>query len=60
MQTQKPSTETYTLAHASYAHQGLLKQGQMLNPFTRQMFEAAGITAGMKVLDVGCALAMSV
>jgi SAM-dependent methyltransferase len=32
----------------------LEKQGQFLAPLSRRLFEDAGITAGMKVLDVGC------
>jgi ubiquinone/menaquinone biosynthesis C-methylase UbiE len=31
----------------------LVRQAQLYNPSTRRLFEQAGITAGMKVLDVG-------
>src|SRR5215469_17013076 len=32
----------------------LSKQGQFLAPLTRRLVQDAGITAGMKVLEVGC------
>lgn len=54
MQIQHPSTETYVLWQVPEAIQRLLKQGQFLNLFTRQVFEEAGITAGMNVLGLGC------
>jgi ubiquinone/menaquinone biosynthesis C-methylase UbiE len=54
MQTPTPSTDTYALGQAPEAIQRLLKQGQLLYPFTRRLFEDAGITAGMHVLDLGC------
>lgn len=54
MQKQKLSTEIYSLGHAPKEIQRLLLQGQLLNGFTRRVLADAGITAGMKVLDVGC------
>lgn len=54
MQTQKSSTDTYVLGQAPEAIQRLLKQGQLLNPLTLKVLEEAGITTGMKVLDLGC------
>ena len=54
MQKLKRSTEMYSLGHAPREVQRLLVQGQLLNDFTRRALEDAGITAGMKVLDVGC------
>jgi 2-polyprenyl-3-methyl-5-hydroxy-6-metoxy-1,4-benzoquinol methylase len=54
MQVQKPSTGTYVLGQAPEAIQRLLKQGQLLNPFTRRVLKEAGITTGMNVLDLGC------
>jgi ubiquinone/menaquinone biosynthesis C-methylase UbiE len=50
----KQATEKYLLGHAPKEVQRLLNQGQALNPFTRQVLVEAGITAGMKVLDLGC------
>src|SRR5579885_1045114 len=54
MQQQKLLTEIYSLGHAPKEIQRLLLQGQLLNGFTRRVLADAGITAGMKVLDVGC------
>lgn len=54
MQDQKSSAQNYALAHTPKEIQRLLIQGQLLNPFTRQMLEDAGLTSGMQVLDVGC------
>ncbi len=48
------SGEAYAFGHDTEAIQRLLTQGQLLNPFTRRLLEEAGITRGMKVLDVGC------
>ena len=45
MQTQKSSTDTYVLGQAPEAIQRLLKQGQLLNPFTRRVLEEAGLPA---------------
>jgi ubiquinone/menaquinone biosynthesis C-methylase UbiE len=49
MQAEKSTAQAYVLGQ-----QHLLKQGQMLYPFTRRLLEDVGITAGMQVLDVGC------
>src|SRR5262245_20734448 len=54
MLTQKPSPDAYILGHAPEAVLRLLKQGQLINPSTHRRFEEAGITSGMKVLDLGC------
>lgn len=55
MQNQKESTATmYTLGHAPKEIQRLMTQGQLLSPFTQQVLVDAGITKGMKVLDIGC------
>lgn len=45
---------TYAFGHDAEAVQRLLTQSHLLNPFTRHLLEEAGITKGMKVLDVGC------
>ena len=42
------------MGHAPREIQRLLVQGQLLNAFTLRLLENAGITTGMKVLDVGC------
>jgi ubiquinone/menaquinone biosynthesis C-methylase UbiE len=44
----------YALGHSEQELQRLSRQGQALGPFTRQLFEEAGISRGMRVLDVGC------
>ena len=43
----------YALGHSEQELQRLSRQGQGLGPFTRQLFEEAGISRGMRVLDVG-------
>jgi ubiquinone/menaquinone biosynthesis C-methylase UbiE len=44
----------YVLGRSQRETERLQRQGQLLEPFTRLLFEAAGITTGMRVLDVGC------
>ena len=44
---------TYVMGHPKGEEQRLQRLGQLLYPSTRRLFEQAGITAGMKVLDVG-------
>jgi len=44
----------YALGHSEQELKRLSRQGQALGPFTRQLFEEAGISRGMCVLDVGC------
>ncbi|MDQ3665414.1 MAG: class I SAM-dependent methyltransferase [Acidobacteriota bacterium] len=44
----------YPLGRSHEETQRLQQQSQFYNPFTRRLFEDAGITAGMKVLDAGC------
>jgi SAM-dependent methyltransferase len=53
-QSHNSAAETYLLGQTPEARQRLLVQGKMLNAFTRRVFEDAGISRGMKVLDVGC------
>jgi SAM-dependent methyltransferase len=54
MQEHSSSADNYLLGHTPWAIQRLLKLGQINEPFTRRVFVDAGITAGMRVLDVGC------
>ncbi len=49
---QDPS-DAYALGRSEAETARLIRQGQIYGPFTRQFFAASGITAGMKVLDVG-------
>jgi predicted O-methyltransferase YrrM len=43
----------YALGRSAAETQRLILQNQIYGPFTRQLLSAAGITAGMKVLDLG-------
>ena len=54
METPASRQPFYALGHSEQELQRLSRQGQALAPFTRQLFEEAGITQGMRVLDVGC------
>ena len=44
---------SYALGRSDAETRRLILQHQLYGPFTRQFLTAAGITAGMKVLDVG-------
>jgi ubiquinone/menaquinone biosynthesis C-methylase UbiE len=46
-------SDTYALGRSEAGTQRLICQAQIYAPLTRQFFVAAGITSGMKVLDVG-------
>jgi ubiquinone/menaquinone biosynthesis C-methylase UbiE len=48
------SADNYVLGHTPFAIQRLLRLGQIYRPFTRSMLIEAGLTAGMRVLDIGC------
>jgi 2-polyprenyl-3-methyl-5-hydroxy-6-metoxy-1,4-benzoquinol methylase len=54
METPADRQPFYALGHSEQELQRLSRQGQALGPFTRQLFEQAGISRGMRVLDVGC------
>lgn len=45
---------TYALGHSEQELDRLSRQAQAFEPFTRLLLEQAGISAGMRVLDVGC------
>jgi SAM-dependent methyltransferase len=45
---------TYPLGHSQHELRRLSRQAQAFEPFTRQLFQQAGIAPGMRVLDVGC------
>ena len=47
------SSDTYVLGRSEAETERLIRQAQIYAPFTRHFFVSAGITAGMKVLDVG-------
>jgi 2-polyprenyl-3-methyl-5-hydroxy-6-metoxy-1,4-benzoquinol methylase len=54
METPTGPHSFYALGHSKQELQRLSRQGQAFGPFTRQLFEEAGIGQGMRVLDVGC------
>src|SRR2546425_9675880 len=45
---------SYALGHSEQELERLAHQAQAFAPFTRQLFEQAGIGPGMRILDVGC------
>lgn len=53
MSTQKKSDATYVLGDSSHERKRLQGQANLVNPFMISLLERAGITAGMRVLDVG-------
>ncbi len=50
---QSTLTTSYVFGHPEEESQRLLRQSRLYNPCTRRFLEQVGITAGMKVLDVG-------
>ena len=53
MREHNESRSTYVFELSEEARR-LEQQSRFLAPLTRRLLEDAGITAGMKVLDVGC------
>src|SRR5262245_45706085 len=53
MKESAPEQRTYALGHSEEELGRLSRQAQVFEPFTRQLFQQAGITNGMRVLDVG-------
>lgn len=51
--TQSITNTSYVLGHSEEEIQRLVRQSRLFNPCTRRFLEQAGISAGMKVLDVG-------
>src|SRR5262249_42865963 len=47
------ASDTYILGRSSSETRRLILQHQLFAPLTRRFFEAAGMGAGMKVLDLG-------
>jgi cyclopropane fatty-acyl-phospholipid synthase-like methyltransferase len=54
MQQTASQPTTYALGHSDQELERLSRQAQVFEPFTRQLFQQAGLTTGMRVLDVGC------
>ena len=42
------------MGHDERERRGLALQASILNPFTDHLLRQAGISAGMRVLDIGC------
>jgi ubiquinone/menaquinone biosynthesis C-methylase UbiE len=53
MNAKNASDPAYVVGRSERETERLQRQGQLFEPFTRRLFEAAGVTTGMKVLDVG-------
>jgi SAM-dependent methyltransferase len=51
--TSSSSPDGYALGRSTAETERLIAQHQLYGPFTRQFLSAAGIAAGMKVLDLG-------
>jgi ubiquinone/menaquinone biosynthesis C-methylase UbiE len=45
--------EVYPFQSSDDERKRLIAQGELVAPLTRRLFERAGITAGMRVLDIG-------
>src|SRR6185369_11330395 len=45
---------SYVMGHDDRERRRLLLQASILNPLTEQLFRRAGISPGMRVLDIGC------
>jgi ubiquinone/menaquinone biosynthesis C-methylase UbiE len=54
MSVMPSAAPTYILGQNSEAVQRLLRQGRLLDPFTRRLLADAGVSRGMAVLDLGC------
>jgi 2-polyprenyl-3-methyl-5-hydroxy-6-metoxy-1,4-benzoquinol methylase len=54
MDTQQTPGATYVLGHSEQELERLIAQSRLFEPFTEQFFREAGITTGMRVLDLGC------
>ena len=50
----QPTTPQYVLGRSESESQRLIRQANFVRPSTERIFRKAGITAGMRVLDVGC------
>ncbi|TMF45432.1 MAG: class I SAM-dependent methyltransferase [Chloroflexi bacterium] len=51
--TQSITNTSYVFGHSEEEIQRLVRQSRLFNPCTRRFLEQAGISTGMKVLDVG-------
>ncbi|HEV8190836.1 MAG TPA: methyltransferase domain-containing protein [Ktedonobacterales bacterium] len=54
MDTERQPETAYVLGHSDQELERLISQARLYEPFTMQFFHNAGISEGMRVLDVGC------
>lgn len=54
MDVEQAQNAAYVLGHSAHELERLINQARLYEPFTAQVFRDAGITTGMRVLDVGC------
>jgi SAM-dependent methyltransferase len=47
-------THEYELGHSAWELERLRRQAELVDPFTLQFYRDAGISKGMRVLDVEC------
>jgi SAM-dependent methyltransferase len=50
----QPERATYAFGHTDHERRRISLQAAILNPLTEQFLRRAGITEGMRVLDLGC------
>jgi ubiquinone/menaquinone biosynthesis C-methylase UbiE len=50
----EPATGAYVMGHSERERRRLALQATILEPFTEHLFQRAGISRGMRVLDIGC------
>jgi cyclopropane fatty-acyl-phospholipid synthase-like methyltransferase len=48
------ASASYVMGHDDRERKRLAFQASILNPFTEQLLRRAGISSGMRVLDLGC------
>jgi ubiquinone/menaquinone biosynthesis C-methylase UbiE len=51
-----PTTSNYVLGQSDHEYERLMLQARILRPYTENFFRAAGLAAGMRVLDVGAGM----
>src|SRR5690349_20969577 len=48
------NTSEYVMGHDDRERRRLALQASIINPLTEQLLKRAGLSAGMRVLDIGC------
>ncbi|MFN8494933.1 MAG: methyltransferase domain-containing protein [Caldilineaceae bacterium] len=54
--SQRKQDAYYALGDSDHERRRLQLQAQLYEPYTRRLFQEAGILSGMKVLDIGCGM----